>query len=103
MKTFDDILTITLILMIVFTFVRVGFWVYDLFYGDWLDEPVMAAEPEPMPKYHSVEPGDSLWSIYQTYYKGHDWEEVRFKLGQANNLKNDQLRAYTTIKLVEVN
>lgn len=80
-----------------------GWWVYDCFYGDWQYVPMVEAAPEPpRPKTYQVMPGDSLWSIYVEHYKGCDWDEVRYKIGQANGLKNDRLYPYEVIKLPEV-
>lgn len=57
---------------------------------------------QPRPTTYQVLPGDSIWSIYVQHYQGHDWDEVRYKIGQANGLKNDRLYPYEVIKLPEV-
>lgn len=79
-----------------------GWWLYDCFYGDWLDVPVQDEPTPPRPLTYQVLPGDTIWGIYLEYYPGHDWEEIRHKIGVLNGLKNDGLRAYTVIKLPEV-
>ena len=79
------------------------YWLYDWVYGDWLDNPMVeAAEERPRPDTYQVMPGDTIWSIYVTYYKGCDWDEVRYKIGQANGLRNDRLYPYEVITLPEV-
>lgn len=79
-----------------------GWWLYDCVYGDWLDAPVQGEPAPPRPLTHQVLPGDTIWSIYVTYYKGCDWDEVRYKIGQANRLRNDRLYPYEVITLPEV-
>jgi hypothetical protein len=94
----ESVLTIALCLILIAV---PGLWLYDALYGSWLDVPVEAG-PEPeraRPTTYQVMPGDSLWSVYVTYYKGCDWDEVRYKIGQANGLKNDRLYPYEVIKL----
>jgi len=78
-----------------------GWWLYDCFYGDWLDAPVQDEPTPPRPSTYQVLPGDTIWDIYVTYYKG-DWDEVRYKIGQMNGLKNDTLYPYEVIKLPEI-
>ncbi len=56
----------------------------------------------PLSDKYRVAPGDTVWSIYTEHYQGQDWDEVRLKIGQANDLKNDMLYSYTMIKLPEV-
>ena len=79
------------------------YWVYDCFYGEWLDKPVLeAVEERPRPKTYQVQPGDTIWGIYVTYYKGCDWNEVRYKIREINGLKNDTLYPYEIIELPEM-
>ena len=92
--------------MIALTLFLIGapaLWLYDCFYGDWQYVPMVEAALEPpRPTTYQVMPGDSLWSIYVEHYKGCDWDEVRYKVGQANGLRNDTLYPYEVIKLPEV-
>ena len=79
------------------------YWLYDCFYGEWLDKPMVeAAEERPRPKTYQVMPGDTIWGIYTEFYQGCDWDEVRYKIGQINGLKNDTLHPYKVIQLPEV-
>jgi hypothetical protein len=90
---------LTIVLTLILIAIPV-WWLYDCFYGDWQYVPMVEAAPEPpRPTTYQVMPGDSLWSVYVTYYKGCDWDEVRYKIGQANRLKNDRLYPYEVIKL----
>ena len=41
--------------------------------------------------------------IYTEFYQGCDWDEVRYKIGQINGLRNDRLYPYEVIRLPEVN
>ncbi len=77
---------------------------YHLYLGLWGQEPVVVASTKahPRPTTYQVMPGDTVWSIYVAYYKGCDWDEVRYKIGQANGLRNDTLYPYEIIKLPEV-
>lgn len=100
----ETVLTIALALILVATLGYGVYWTYDALLGSWLDVPAEAAPlvDRPRPTTYQVMPGDSLWSIYVEYYKGCDWDEVRYKIGQANGLKNDRLYPYEVIKLPEV-
>ena len=98
----ESILTITLALILVATFGYGAYWMHDALWGPWLDAPVEAALEPPRPTTYQVMPGDTVWSVYVTYYKGCAWDEVRYKIGQANGLKNDRLYPYEVIKLPEV-
>lgn len=100
----ETVLTFALILILVGALGYGAWWVYDCFYGEWLDVPVEASPvvDRPRPTTYQVMPGDSLWSIYVEYYKGCDWDEVRYKIGQMNGLKNDTLYPYEVIKLPEI-
>jgi LysM repeat protein len=90
---------LTIVLTLILIAIPV-WWLHDALYGDWQYVPMVEAAPEPpRPKTYQVMPGDSLWSIYVEHYKGCDWDEVRYKIGQANGLKNDRLYPYEVIKL----
>ena len=79
------------------------YWLYDCFYGKWLDEPMVeATEERHRPEVYQVTPGDTIWGIYTEFYQECDWNEVRYKIGQVNDLKNDTLYPYEIIKLPEV-
>ena len=79
-----------------------GWWLYDYFYGDWLDVPVQDEPTPPRPSTYQVLPGDTIWSIYSKFYQGCNWDEVRYKIGQVNGLRNDTLYAYEVITLPDV-
>lgn len=98
----ESILTITLVLILVATLGYGAYWTYDAMFGAWLDVPVEAAPIVDKPTTYQVMPGDTVWSIYVEHYKGCDWDEVRYKIGQANGLRNDRLYPYEVIKLPEV-
>ena len=101
LKTLNNLFFLTVVVVLLAMVV----WVYSIplrmMFGP---EPVAQASTvvHPRPKTHQVMPGDTVWSIYLEYYAGHDWEEIRYKIGELNGLKNDMLRAYAVIKLPEV-
>ena len=101
MKHLSDLFFLSMVACIVLAVVWTGIIAY-LAWGP--DPPVVVAgsKEHPRPKTHQVLPGDTVWSIYQEYYPGHDWEEIRYKIGVLNGLKNDGLRAYEVIRLPEV-
>ena len=101
-KKIETVSAIVLAILLVSFYGYAAYWLYDCFWGSWLDAPVLAAPEPTRPKTYQVMPGDSLWSIYVEHYKGCDWDEVRYKVGQANGLKNDTLYPYEVIKLPEV-
>ena len=77
--------------------------VYDCFYGEWLDKPIVEAVDERLrPETYQVQPGDTIWGIYTEFYQRCDWDEVRYKIGEINCLKNDSLHPYKVIQLPEV-
>jgi hypothetical protein len=77
--------------------------VYDCFYGEWLDKPIVEAVDERLrPETYQVQPGDTIWGIYTEFYQGCDWNEVRDKIRQMNGLKNDTLYPYEIISLPNV-
>ena len=79
------------------------YWVYDCFYGEWLDKPIVEAVDErPRPETYQVQPGDTIWGIYTEFYQGCDWDEVRYKIREMNGLKNDTLYPYEIISLPNV-
>ena len=95
----DWIETTNLFALVLIMVGLMGYGVY-CFYGEWLDKPMVeAAEERPRPKTYQVMPGDSLWGIYTEFYQGCDWDEVRYKIGEMNGLKNDTLYPYEVIKL----
>ena len=99
----DWIETTNLFALVLIMVGLMGYGVYCC-YGEWLDKPMVeAAEERPRPKTYQVMPGDSLWGIYTEFYQGCDWDEVRYKIGEMNGLKNDTLYPYEVIKLPEVN
>ena len=105
MERIETISTLLLIVLLIGFVGYGGWWLYDCFYGDWLDVPVQD-EPTPptppRPLTYQVLPGDTIWGIYTEFYQGCDWDEVRYKIGQANGLRNDRLYPYEVIKLPEI-
>ena len=101
MRKLTDFLFLTAVTFILLICVWTGYRLYLGFFGQ---DPVVVASivVHPRPTTYQVLPGDTVWSIYLEYYPGHDWEEIRYKIGELNDLKNDGLRAYTVIKLPEV-
>jgi hypothetical protein len=102
----DWIETISLFALVLITVGLMGYgvyWLYDCLYGEWLDKPIVeATEERPRPKTYQVIPGDTIWGIYTEFYQGCDWDEVRYKIGQMNGLKNDTLYPYEVIFLPDV-
>lgn len=68
------------------------------------DPPIVVANNniQPTPKTYQVLPGDTIWSIYLEHYQEYDWEKIRREIGELNGLQNDIIRAYSVIKLPEV-
>lgn len=80
-----------------------AYWLYDCFYGEWLDKPIAkAVEERPRPEIYQVQPGDTIWGIYTEFYQGYNWDEVRYKIREMNGLKNDTLYPYEIISLPNV-
>lgn len=80
-----------------------AYWLYDYFYGEWLDKPIVEAiEERPRPETYQVQPGDTIWGIYTEFYQGCDWNEVWYKIRETNGLKNDTLYPYEVILLPNV-
>lgn len=107
-KTLSDVFFLLQVLVIAIVFIGMAVYtvpkVYRICTVD-LDSMVVVEASgvlQPRPTTYQVLPGDSIWSIYTQHYQGHDWDEVRYKIGQANDLKNDMLYSYTMIKLPEV-
>ncbi len=101
MRRLADLFFISMVVVLL----AVTVWVYSIpLRMIFSPEPIAQASTvvHPRPTTHQVLPGDTIWSIYLEYYKGHDWEEIRYKIGELNGLKNDGLRAYAVIKLPEV-
>jgi hypothetical protein len=106
MRDWIEIASLFVLLLIMVGLVGYGaYWLYDCFYGEWLDEPIVKAveeRPRPRPETYQVQPGDTIWGIYTEFYQGCDWDEVRYKIRKINGLKNDTLYAYEVISLPDV-
>ena len=99
----DWIETISLFALVLIMVGLMGYgvyWLYDCFYGEWLDKPMVeAVEERPRPETYQVQPGDTIWGIYTEFYQGCNWDEVRYKIREMNGLKNDTLYPYEIISL----
>lgn len=102
----DWIETISLFALVLIMVGLMGYgvyWLYDCFYGEWLDKPMVeAVEERPRPETYQVQPGDTIWGIYTEFYQGCNWDEVRYKIREMNGLKNDTLYPYEIISLPNV-
>lgn len=102
----DWIETISLFALVLIMVGLMGYgvyWLYDCFYGEWLDKPMVeAVEERPRPEIYQVQPGDTIWGIYTEFYQGCNWDEVRHKIREMNGLKNDTLYPYEIISLPNV-
>ena len=104
MKDWIETTTLVVLILIIVGLMGCGiYWLCDRFHSEWLDKPMVeAVEERPRPETYQVQPGDTIWGIYTEFYQGCDWDEVRYKIGQVNGLRNDTLYPYEVIKLPEV-
>jgi hypothetical protein len=102
MKQIEAVSALLLIALVIGFMGYSGWRLYDYFYGNQLDVPVQGEPTPPRPSTYRVLPGDTIWSIYSKFYQGCNWDEVRYKIGKMNGLKNDTLYPYEVIKLPEV-
>lgn len=86
MKNMESVLTIALALILVVTLGYGAWWLYDCFYGPWLDVPVEAGPEPPRPKTYQVMPEDSLWAIAVKYYPDHHTGEAVHEIRELNGM-----------------
>jgi nucleoid-associated protein YgaU len=95
--------TVLVIALTLFLIGAPALWLYDCFYGAWLDVPVQDEPERPRPTTYQVMPGDNLWAIATKFYPGYHTGEVVGEIRKLNGLNDSAtIYPYEVIKLPEV-